>query len=196
MILIWQGAGILVAVIWVSSIFAGDWLAKAVFGTEVSGGLCNLTGEWLAATLTLGLALLVRKQRKLRPDPDSGRMVEVATAHSLFFIPVIAWPVIFFALGIAVYFHAPGRAPCDETSPVSTKLNEPASPSGRAGAAPERAEPVSEDGKAPATTTGEDRISRLKELTRKSKATLEEAKAAREKYKDITGKRKDAGAKE
>jgi hypothetical protein len=198
MILIWQGAGILVAVIWVFSIFAGDWLAKAVFGTEVSGGLCNLTGEWFAATLALGLALLVRKQRELRLDPDSGRTVEVATSHSLFFIPVIAWPVIFFALGIVGYFRAPAHAPAplDVTPSVSTKLKQPVSTSGRAGAAAEPVEPESGDCEAPAATTGQDTISRLKELKRKAKAILEDSKATREKYKETTSKPRDKNAKE
>ncbi|WP_020472933.1 iron-sulfur cluster assembly accessory protein [Zavarzinella formosa] len=111
MILIWKGAGILIAMIWFFSLFAGDWLAKMLFGEDVSNGLCNLTGEWLAAFLSLGLALLLRLDRQVILDPDSNQMISVRGRHSLFFIPAIAWPVIFFILGIVAYREEVTRPP-------------------------------------------------------------------------------------
>jgi hypothetical protein len=105
MILIWNGAGILVAVIWFVSILAGDRLAKALFGPDASRGIHNLTGEWLAAGLTLVLALLLRTQREIGIDPKTGQEVVIRPNHSLFWIPVIVWPFIFFLLGIVVYFR-------------------------------------------------------------------------------------------
>ncbi len=111
MILIWKGAGGVVAIIWFISIFAGDRLARAVFGDEVSNGLCNLTGEWLAAAITLALALVLRSQRERWPDAGSGQVVEARAEHSLFFIPVLIWPAIFGVLGIVVYFSGKPPAP-------------------------------------------------------------------------------------
>ncbi len=105
MILIWNGAGVLVAVIWFVSIFAGDKLAKALFGPGASRGIHNLTGEWLAAGVTLALALFLRSQRAIGIDPHTGQEVVVRPNHSLFWIPVSVWPVIFFILGIVVYFN-------------------------------------------------------------------------------------------
>jgi hypothetical protein len=104
MILIWNGAGVLVFWIWLMSIFAGDYLAKALFGANASNGMHNITGEWLAASLTLGLALLLRKQRTAGVHPQTGEEIVLRPCHSLFFIPVIVWPAIFFVLGIVVYF--------------------------------------------------------------------------------------------
>jgi len=65
----------------------------------------NLFIEWLAAALTLILALLLRQHRVHAIDPYTGQEVVIRPSHSLFFIPVIAWPVIFFVLGIVVYFN-------------------------------------------------------------------------------------------
>ncbi len=111
MILIWKGAGILVAVLWFASMMTGDWVARTLFGPDASKGLHNLTCELLAAGLTLGLGLLLRTHRELRVDPESGQAVTVRPDHSLFFIPVLAWPAIFFALGVAVYYSASEPAP-------------------------------------------------------------------------------------
>jgi Fe-S cluster assembly iron-binding protein IscA len=111
MIVIWKGAGILVAVIWFTSIFTGDWVARKLFGPDASMALHNLTCQWLAAIFTLGLALILRTQRESRLDPDSGQTVVVPAGHSLFFIPVIVWPAIFFLIGIVIYFSAPTPSP-------------------------------------------------------------------------------------
>ena len=111
MILIWHGAGILVAVIWVVAILTGDRLAAALFGPHASPAIHNLTIEWLAAALTLALALLLRTQRARRIDPETGQEIVIRPKHALFWIPVIAWPVIFFVLGILVYFMTPAPAP-------------------------------------------------------------------------------------
>jgi len=105
MILIWKGAGILVAVIWFASVFTGDRVAEALFGPGASRGIHNLIIEWLAAVLTLALALLLRIQRATESDPQTGQDAVTWTSHSLFWIPVDVWPVIFFLLGIVVYFQ-------------------------------------------------------------------------------------------
>lgn len=111
MILIWKGAGVLVAVIWFASILTGDRLAEALFGPRASPGIHNLTVEWLAAALTLALALLLRAQRATGVDAETGAEVVVRPEHSLFWIPVVAWPAIFFVIGVVVYLGAPGPAP-------------------------------------------------------------------------------------
>ncbi|HEX4612981.1 MAG TPA: hypothetical protein VH092_32625 [Urbifossiella sp.] len=111
MILVWHGAGILVAVIWFASILVGDRLVTALIGPQASPAISNLTGEWLAAALTLALALLLRIPRAVAIDAETGRQCAIRPKHALFWIPVSVWPVIFFVLGIVVYFHAPSPSP-------------------------------------------------------------------------------------
>jgi Fe-S cluster assembly iron-binding protein IscA len=119
MILIWRGAGILVVVIGIGSVVASDPLARALFGSGVSAGVRYLTGMWLAAALTLAFALVLRRVQRV--DPENGPEPPV-TAHSLFFIPVVAWPVIFFALGPALYLSvAPSGPPLVELSPRASE---------------------------------------------------------------------------
>src|SRR5205807_2226143 len=60
MILIWKGLGGVVAIIWFCSLLIGDPLAKMLFGPNASRGLHNITGEWLAAILTLSFAVILR----------------------------------------------------------------------------------------------------------------------------------------
>ena len=104
MILISKGAGGLVAFIWFGSILAGDKLCDALFGPNVSNGRHNLTGEWLAAALTFMFALFLRFDRETTINAETGDRIVIRSSHSLFFIPVIVWPAIFFILGIAVSF--------------------------------------------------------------------------------------------
>jgi Fe-S cluster assembly iron-binding protein IscA len=111
MILISNGAGIFVALIWLVSLFAGDRLAEVMFGSQASPRVHNLTGEWLAAALTLAFALFLRLQRTVAVDPATGTEVVTRPPHSLFWIPVIVWPVIFFALGVIVYYRTPAGNP-------------------------------------------------------------------------------------
>jgi hypothetical protein len=104
MILISKGAGGVVAFIWFVSILAGDKVCDALFGPNTSNGRHNLTGEWLAAALTLVFALLLRLDHETAVNPQTGQQIVIHSSHSLFFIPVIVWPAIFFVLGIAVSF--------------------------------------------------------------------------------------------
>jgi Fe-S cluster assembly iron-binding protein IscA len=128
MILIWKGAGILVAVIWFVSIIAGDRLARAMFGEDVSSGRCNLTGEWLAAALTLGLGLVLRWLHEPRPNPEGGPPIEASDDHSFFFIPVLVWPAIFFFIGILACYSAAAPSPAvfDLTPAAATKVKQEA----------------------------------------------------------------------
>jgi hypothetical protein len=62
---------------------------------------------WLAAAIVwpLGRALNRRTERQLL-DPASGRWVVIRSGggHSLFFLPVQYWAVIYFVLGVICAF--------------------------------------------------------------------------------------------
>jgi Fe-S cluster assembly iron-binding protein IscA len=128
MILIWKGAGILVAVIGLVAICTGDKLAEALFGPQASPSIHNLTVQWLAAALTLVLALLLRIPRSIGIDPQTGAEVVIRPNHSLFWIPVIVWPIIFFILGIVVYYRTPTPAPAlfEVTPAAAAKIKQQA----------------------------------------------------------------------
>jgi Fe-S cluster assembly iron-binding protein IscA len=118
MIVIWKGAGGLVALIWFGCVLAGGPLTDAVFGADASNALSNLVGEWLAAALTLGLAIALRYLGARDAGPAEGTGGGSVMDHTLFFIPVVAWPAIFFALGIVTYGAAPpGTPPVLELTP-------------------------------------------------------------------------------
>ncbi len=110
MILVWRGAGILVAIIAVASLFTGDYVAETVLGGNVSNRARTLTIFWMSALLTLPLALLLRRPAEPfqgKPtDPEAFRY----EPHDLFFVPVVWWPLIFFVLGIASYFGMSSNA--------------------------------------------------------------------------------------
>ncbi|MBN9120702.1 MAG: hypothetical protein J0I06_16395 [Planctomycetes bacterium] len=111
MVLIWSGAGGLVAMIWFVSILTGDRLTDAVLGPRASPRVHNLAVEWLAAALTLVLALALRTRRSVGVDPETGAEVVARPNHSLFWVPVNVWPAVFFALGVGAYYWTPAPAP-------------------------------------------------------------------------------------
>ncbi|HTU23466.1 MAG TPA: hypothetical protein VMG10_35850 [Gemmataceae bacterium] len=126
MIIVWQGAGILVAVIAVAALFAGDKVAEALFGPEASSAIHNLTVQWFAGTLTLALAVLLRIPRFFETESETKQEVVVRTKHTFFFIPVGVWAAIFFALGIVVYYVTPrpGPAICEVTPSAIAEMKQ------------------------------------------------------------------------
>jgi hypothetical protein len=102
--IIWSGRGILVGVVWLFSLFAGDVIAKALFGDAVSNAVRNLTGEWLAALLTVGLYFLLRPRRAPMPTGNHEQATQPPRRDTFFFIPIVAWPWLFFALGAVLFF--------------------------------------------------------------------------------------------
>jgi hypothetical protein len=109
MILIWRGAGILVAIIGVIAAVAGYYLAGLIFGENVAGNVRGLVIGWLAALLTLPLAYLLRRPSTpftgKSDDPEAIRY----EPHDLFFIPLTWWPVLYFLIGTAFYFAFAAR---------------------------------------------------------------------------------------
>ncbi len=124
MIIVWQGAGILVAVIAVAALFYGDKVAEALFGPDASPAIHNLTVQWFAGTLTLALALLLRVPRFF--ETKTKHEIVVRQKHTLFFIPVGLWAALFFALGIVVYYVSPrpGPAICEVTPSALAEMKQ------------------------------------------------------------------------
>lgn len=111
MIIVWKGLGGIVALIWFGAIFAGDKLAKVLFGQDVSNGLSNLTGEWLASAVTLVFSVALWWYRRSNADPWAQPEGGAGSPDTLFWIPVIAWPGIFLALGVGIYLTSKPPAP-------------------------------------------------------------------------------------
>jgi hypothetical protein len=102
--IIWQGFGFLVAVIAFAALVLTETVSERITGNDQfyqQHGWVILIGMLFAATLTYGLhrLLLLQKQRVLI-DKATGEEVVLKPNHSLFFIPVQLWPVVFVALGL------------------------------------------------------------------------------------------------
>jgi hypothetical protein len=105
MFVIWSGRGIVAGLVGFACLFLTQAAVNA--GTHdgrfyASHGWPKLLGLWVAAALVwpLGRALNRRTERRLL-DPGSGRWVLVRSGggHSLFFVPVQYWAVIYLILG-------------------------------------------------------------------------------------------------
>jgi hypothetical protein len=63
-----------------------------------------------SAILTLLLGLYLRRKKgKVFIDPESGDLVEIKPRHTLFFIPVLFWPLIFAGFGVKFLFFTPKK---------------------------------------------------------------------------------------
>jgi hypothetical protein len=101
---IWKGFGFLVAVICFAALGLTELVSENITNDEQfyqQHGWVVLIGMLVAAALTYGLhrLLLLQKQRVLI-DKETGEEVVLSADHSLFFIPVQLWPVVFVVLGL------------------------------------------------------------------------------------------------
>jgi hypothetical protein len=106
MIVIWSGWGFLAGVVGFACLVVTQVALDAALHDErfyASHGWARLLSFWLAAGVMwpIGRALNRRTEHELL-DPRSGRRVVVRSGggHSLFFVPVQYWWVIYLILGV------------------------------------------------------------------------------------------------
>lgn len=106
--IIWRGWGVLVLVLGAAALLLTQWLTRAISGDALyyqSHRWPTLVAMALAAAGTWVLhQALSRKQPRIVIDKDTGQEIAFRKEHSLFFIPVKWWPVIYVAVGVAVQF--------------------------------------------------------------------------------------------
>ncbi|MDR1163438.1 MAG: hypothetical protein LBM17_06360 [Candidatus Accumulibacter sp.] len=102
--IIWQGMGILVALILLVVLGTlgpffnrPDMVEYKAFSDAII--------FFVSAALTLLLGLILRRRKaKVFIDAETGQRVEVRRRDTLFFIPVLFWPVIFTGFGVKFLF--------------------------------------------------------------------------------------------
>lgn len=104
--IIWSGFGIVVGAIGIVSLIATEITLEALtnnerFYQEHPWGI--LLAMVMAAVLTYGFHLLLSLEKpRVMIDKETGREIARRTNHSMFFIPVKVWPVLFVILGLVV----------------------------------------------------------------------------------------------
>lgn len=104
--IIWSGLGFLVAVIGFASLILTEFVSEKVTGDDQfyqEHGWVILVAMLLAAGLTYGLhRLLLLQKGRVVIDKETGQEIVLRSSHSLFFIPVKWWPVVFVGLGVVI----------------------------------------------------------------------------------------------
>ena len=106
--IIWSGAGFLVAVIAFLTLLLAEVSVEKIFHDDSyyqSHGWPKLLAFCIAGCLVLPLGrYLNRKGARTLIEKDTGREIVQKANHSLFFINVKYWPYILFALGMVFLF--------------------------------------------------------------------------------------------
>ncbi|MGC3957599.1 MAG: hypothetical protein QM813_06450 [Verrucomicrobiota bacterium] len=102
--IIWSGFGFLVAVVGFAALIFTEVISEKITGDDQfyqQHGWVILIGMLVAAALTYGLhrLLLLQKGRAVI-DKQTGQEIVLRPNHSLFFIPVKWWPIVFVILGV------------------------------------------------------------------------------------------------
>jgi ABC-type antimicrobial peptide transport system permease subunit len=111
--IIWSGLGFLVAAIGFAALIFTELVSEKITGDDQfyqQHGWVILIGMLVAGTLTYGLhrLLLLQKGRAVI-DKETGQEVVLRSNHSLFFISVKWWPVVFALLGVVFAIVAAAR---------------------------------------------------------------------------------------
>jgi hypothetical protein len=108
--IIWSGWGILVGIAGVACLVVTELFVNTAMHNDQfyqTHGWPKMLGLWIAAAVSwpIGRAMNQGDQRWL-VDPETGERVVVRTGggHSLFFIPVRYWWIVFAVLGVVMTF--------------------------------------------------------------------------------------------
>ena len=125
--IIWTGFGFLVAIIGFAALVLTELISESIAGNEQfyqQNSWLILVGMTVAAILTFGLhKILSLKKPKIVIDKKSGEEIEIRGSHSLFFIQVKWWPIVFIILGF-VFMFAGGNESQDDV-PWPEEQNKP-----------------------------------------------------------------------
>ena len=106
--IIWQGAGFIVAVVTVLSLVLTEFSVEALFKDETyyqRHGWPKLMALLIAGFIVLLIGkYLNKKEGKVLIEKETGKEVVLKAAHSLFFINVEYWSYILFTLGVIFFF--------------------------------------------------------------------------------------------
>src|SRR5262245_41332068 len=109
--IIWSGWGFLVAVIAFACLFGANYIVNSAMQDDTyyqTNGWPKLVAFVVAAIITWPVGRLINRKRAEREliDPDTRERVILTSGggHSLFFIPMEYWAVIFLVLGVVFYF--------------------------------------------------------------------------------------------
>lgn len=106
--IIWSGLGFLVAAVGFGALLFTEIISEKITGDDrfyQEHGWVILIGMLVAAVLTFGLHRLLRLQKgRVVIDKETGEEETLGGDHSLFFIPVKWWPIIFVILGVVLAF--------------------------------------------------------------------------------------------
>jgi hypothetical protein len=109
--IIWRGFGFLVAIIGLATLAIAEKISERITGDQQfyqHHGWVALAGMLVAAALTYGLhRLLVLQKGRAVIDKETGQEIVLRSNHSLFFVPVQLWPVIFVVLGLVFAVAGP-----------------------------------------------------------------------------------------
>lgn len=106
--IIWNGLGFLVVIIFIAAVLFTEFAVEILTGNDQfyqENAWVMLIGMLIAAASTYCLhRLLLLKKGRVVVDKETGQEIVLRSRHSLFFIDVKWWPVLFVALGIVFLF--------------------------------------------------------------------------------------------
>jgi hypothetical protein len=108
LMIIWSGYGVLVIIFGFGSAMLTDTVAARMTGDRLYYAHHRwliLVAMGLAAALTYGLDRLLKlRKAKVVIDKETGQEITLHYPHSLFFIPLKAWPYLLLLLGLVLQF--------------------------------------------------------------------------------------------
>jgi len=109
--IIWRGVGFLVAMIGIASLALAEVISERITGDGQfyqHHGWVALIAMLVAAALTYGLhRLLLLEKGRVVVDKETGQEIVLRPKHSLFFVPVQLWSVIFVVFGLVFAVAGP-----------------------------------------------------------------------------------------
>lgn len=106
--IIWNGLGFCVFLIGFGSLILAELISEAITCDDrfyQQHAWVAMLGMFFAATVTYGFHfLLLRRKDRTVVDKETGEEFVLRSDHSLFFIPVRWWPVVFVIGGIVYAF--------------------------------------------------------------------------------------------
>ena len=111
--IIWSGFGFAVAVLGFAALLFTEIISEKITGNDrfyQEHGWVILIGMLVAAALTYGLhRLLLLERGRVVIDKQTGQEIVLRSNHSLFFIPVRWWPLVFTILGVVFAIVGVGK---------------------------------------------------------------------------------------
>jgi hypothetical protein len=106
--IIWKGAGFIVAVIAFASLVLTEFLVESLLRDEKfyqHHGWPKLVAFVAAALIVYPIARYLDAREERAPvDPATGKRVVLKSNHSLFFVSVRTWPIVLVLLGFVFLF--------------------------------------------------------------------------------------------